>query len=180
MKQATTAALLSAAESKVVELREEVAERLAGADADAFVIGNLNAKLVELGTEQTAIIEACGFEHDSDPDAPRTLVGYVRETQTLAVSMAEHYTAADADAAVRRVSTSSRHARAQLDRATKPLLFKDAPKDREFWAIVPMSWCERRETFQDRENDPWDEVLDDSCCPHTFFLGWVPAGEVKA
>lgn len=72
--------------------------------------------LIAAQDELVAIVDACGFEYDSDPDAPRTLVGYVREVHGMAVDQAEHVTSDHIDAAVRRLSISSRHTRARLAR----------------------------------------------------------------
>ena len=39
--------------------------------------------LIAAQDELVAIVDACGFEYDSDPDAPRTLVGYVRSVHEM-------------------------------------------------------------------------------------------------
>ena len=75
-----------------------------------------HAEIEMLRAEIAAIVDACGFEYDSDPDAPRTLVGYVREVHGMAVDQAEHVTSDHIDAAVRRLSINSRHMRARLAR----------------------------------------------------------------
>lgn len=104
----TAADELDAALGRVGELEGEVEHQM---NCTRIVIGRAKA-------DEDAIIDACGFEYDDDPDAPRTLVEYVREAQGMAVDHAEHVTAEHADAAVRRLSISSRHTRAQLERAS--------------------------------------------------------------
>lgn len=64
---------------------------------------------IEMWNERAAIVDACGFAHDDDPEAPKTLTEYVRETQKFAVGHMENWTSDHKDAAVRRLSRNSEH-----------------------------------------------------------------------
>lgn len=67
------------------------------------------ARVAELEVERAAIVAACGFDHDHDPEAPKTLSEYVRETQIMAVRCATEWTSDYKEAAVRRLSRHSKH-----------------------------------------------------------------------
>ena len=69
----------------------------------------LQAKVRELEDERATVVDACGFDYDNDPEAPKTLTEYVRETQLLAVRCASEWTGDYREAAVRRLSRNSEH-----------------------------------------------------------------------
>lgn len=64
----------------------------------------LRARVAELQEERTKIVDAVGMVHDDDPDAPKALVEYVRETQLLAVRCASEWASDHAEASVRKLS----------------------------------------------------------------------------
>lgn len=85
-----------------------------GFDAIIAGIKGLADRVVELEAERSEVIKACGFDIDDDPEAPKTLPDYVRETQRMAVQSAEEWTSDYKDAAVRRLSRSSESLRVRV------------------------------------------------------------------
>lgn len=89
---------------------------------------NLEDHAAKLEKERKGVVDACGFVHDDDPKAPKTLVEYVRETQEMALNDAEATTAADREGAIRRLSRNSKTLRARVD-ALEPKPLSCAPLD---------------------------------------------------
>ncbi len=64
---------------------------------------------------------------------------------------------------------------AEVKRLRTPNDMSTAPRDGEFWAIVPLKHSQhmsdemQRDCFKDREGDSWYELEDD------MWFGWLPA-----
>ena len=70
---------------------------------------------------------------------------------------------------------------AELEAAQVPRDMVDAPRDGEFWSIVPLRYCEHaseewgQPTYIDRDDGLWATPSDDD-----MFLGWLPLPDQKS
>lgn len=87
-------------------------------------------RVKELEEERAKIVEACGFEHDNDPLAPKNLPEYVRETQELAIYSASEWTSDYREAAIRRLSRNSKHMLAENRRLRARVAELEAEKEK--------------------------------------------------